>query len=47
VITSWVTYQVRTAIHADGGIIVEIIEEYEYGNLKMILYGREKKLKDM
>ena len=26
---------------------VEIVEEYEYGNLTMILYGRKKKLIDM
>jgi hypothetical protein len=26
---------------------VEVVEEYQYGNLKMILYGRENKLKDM
>jgi hypothetical protein len=27
--------------------VVEIVTEYEYGNLKMALYGRKKKLKDM
>jgi hypothetical protein len=26
---------------------VEIVTEYEYGDLKMILYGSKKKLKDM
>jgi hypothetical protein len=31
-------------IHRDA---VEIVTEYEYGDLKMILYGSKKKLKDM
>jgi hypothetical protein len=26
---------------------VEIVEEYKYGNLNMILYGQKKKLKDL
>jgi hypothetical protein len=26
---------------------VEVVEEYQYGNLKMVLYGRENNLKDM
>jgi hypothetical protein len=26
---------------------VEIVTEYEYGNLNMALYGRKKKLKEM
>ena len=28
-------------------MIVEIVEEYEYGNLTMTLYGRKKKLIDL
>lgn len=27
--------------------VVEIVSGYEYGNLKMVLYGRKKKLKDL